>query len=112
MSETTPRDEILAAFEIALDTQLRAVRRLRGHRPKSVRPGPQGLSNIDMSYEVLRRTKGPLHVNDLIVAIARAYGVQPARDSLVSALSKKVAAGDRFEKSAPSTFGLRADALG
>ncbi len=61
-----------------------------------------------MSFEVLRRTKAPLHVNDLIVAIAQAYGVQPARDSLVSALSKKVAAGDRFEKPAPNTFGLRA----
>jgi hypothetical protein len=111
-SQSSPRDEILAAFELALDTQLRAVRRLRGHRPMSVRPGPKGLSNIDMSFEVLRRTKTPMHVNDLIVAIAQAYGVQPARDSLVSALSKKVAAGDRFEKPAPNTFGLRADALG
>src|SRR5271165_3748579 len=108
MPESTPRDEILAAFELALDTQLRAVRRLRGHRPKSVRPGPKGRSNIDMSYEVLRRAKASLHVDDLIVAIAQAYGVQPARDSLVSALSKKVVAGDRFEKSAPNTFGLRA----
>jgi hypothetical protein len=53
-----------------------------------------------------------LHVDELIVAIAQAYGVQPARDSLVSALSKKVVAGDRFEKSAPNTFALRADALG
>jgi len=105
------RDEILAAFELALDTQLRAVRRLRG-RPRERRTGDEGLSNIDMSFEVLRRTKSPLHVDDLIVAIAQAYGVQPARDSLVSALTKKVVAGDRFEKTAPNTFGLRADALG
>ena len=112
MAEPATRDEILAAFEIALETQLLAVRRLRGHRPRAVRPGPRGLSNIDMSYEVLRRTKAPLHVDDLIVAIAQTHGVQPARDSLVSALSKKVAAGDRFEKPAPNTFGLRADALG
>jgi hypothetical protein len=110
-SQSSPRDEILAAFELALDTQLRAVRRLRGHRPMSVRPGPKGLSNIDMSFEVLRRTKTPMHVNDLIVAIAQAYGVQPARDSLVSALTKKVMAGDRFEKTGPNTFGVRADAL-
>jgi len=37
--------------------------------------------------------------------------VQPARDSLVSALTKKVMAGDRFEKTGPNTFGVRADAL-
>jgi hypothetical protein len=48
-------------------------------------------------------------VDDLIAAIAQAYGVQPARDSLVSALTKKVVAGDRFEKTAPNTFGLRSD---
>lgn len=106
------RDEILAAFELALDAQLRAVRRLRGRRPQSQRTGGKGLSNVDMSVAILRRTKAALHVDDLIVAIAQTYGVQPARDSLVSALTKKVVAGDRFEKTAPNTFGLRPDALG
>lgn len=106
------RDEILAAFELALESQLRAVRRLRGRRPAGLPARGKGLSNIDMSFAVLRRTQAPLHVDDLIVAIAQAYGVQPARDSLVSALTKKVVAGDRFEKTAPNTFGLRADALG
>lgn len=108
MADAT-RDEILAAFELALDAQLRAVRRLRGRRP--ARAGAKGLSNVGMAFAVLRRTKAPLHADDLIVAIAQAYGVQPARDSLVSALTKKVVAGDRFEKTAPNTFGLRADAL-
>lgn len=106
------RDEILAAFELALESQLRAVRRLRGRRSKVQRSTLTGLSNVDMSFEVLRRTKTALHVDDLIVAIAQTYGVQPARDSLVSALTKKVVAGDRFEKTAPNTFGLRADAAG
>ena len=64
-----------------------------------------------MAYQVLHRTRTPLHADDLIIAIAQAYGVQPARDSLVSALSKKVVAGDRFEKTAPNTFGLRPDAV-
>src|SRR3989304_3695394 len=104
------RDEILQAFEIALETQLRAVRRLRGRRTPVKRL--KGLSQVDMAFEALRRAKTPLHVDDLIVAIARAHGVQPARDSLVSALSKKVVAGDRFEKPAPNTFALRPDAAG
>ncbi|MGH7946034.1 MAG: HTH domain-containing protein [Opitutaceae bacterium] len=102
----------MAAFEFALDVQLRAVRRLRGRRPQARRTEGRGLSNVDMALAVLRRTKTPLHVDELIVAIAQRYGVQPARDSLVSALTKKVVAGDRFEKTAPNTFGLRADALG
>lgn len=108
----SPHDEILAAFELALDVQLRAVRRLRGRPAATRRRGPKGLSQVDMAFAVLRRAKTPLHVDDLIGEIARAHGVQPARDSLVSALSKKILAGDRFEKPAPNTFGLRADALG
>jgi hypothetical protein len=104
------RDEVLAAFELALDVQLRAVRRLRGRRPQRHAAQGKGLSNVGMAFAVLRRAKAPLHVDDLIVAIAQSYGVQPARDSLVSALTKKVVAGDRFEKTAPNTFGLRADA--
>lgn len=108
----SPRDEILAAFELALDSQLRAVRRLRGHHRQVARSGPKGMSQVDMAFAVLRRTKSPLHVDELIVAVAQSYGVQPARDSLVSALTKKVVAGDRFEKTAPNTFGLRADAAG
>jgi hypothetical protein len=106
------RDEILAVFEAAFEAQLRAVRRLRGPAPRARQSARQGLSNVGMSFEVLRRAKTPMHVDDLIVAIAQAYGVQPARDSLVSALTKKVVAGDRFEKTAPNTFGLRSDAVG
>ena len=109
MAETS-RDEILAAFELALDAQLRAVRRLRGRRVPSARGQVRGMSQVDMAFTVLRRSKTPLHVDDLIVAIAQSYGVQPARDSLVSALSKKVMAGDRFEKTAPNTFAVRSDA--
>ena len=106
------RDEVLAAFELALDVQLRAVRHLRGRGRRAARSNRRGLSNVDMSFEMLRRAKTALHVDDLIVAIAQTYGIQPARDSLVSALTKKVMAGDRFEKTAPNTFGLRADAAG
>ena len=108
----TPREEILEAFEIALEAQLRAVQRLRGKRRRSRRARAGGLSQVGMAFEVLRRARQPLHVDDLIVAIAQAYGVQPARDSLVSALTKKVVVGDRFEKPAPNTFALRPDAVG
>jgi hypothetical protein len=103
------RDEVLQAFELVLETQLRAVRRLRGRRMPAKRA--RGLSQVEMAFSVLRRAKAPLHVDDLIAAIAQAHGVQPVRDSLVSALSKKVVAGDRFEKPAPNTFALRPDAL-
>jgi hypothetical protein len=68
------------------------------------------MSQVDMAFAVLRRAKSPLHVDELIAGIAQAYGVQPARDSLVSALTKKVVAGDRFAKTAPNTFALRSDA--
>ncbi len=49
-----------------------------------------------MSFGVLSRAKAPMHVDDLIAAIAQAYGVQPARDSLVVRPDKEGSGGGSF----------------
>jgi hypothetical protein len=48
-----------------------------------------------------------LHVADLLVRIHRTFGVTVDRESVVSSLTKKVARGDRFVRTAKNTFGLR-----
>jgi len=54
------KDSILSIFEASLDAQLRAVRRLRSGQPE---PAParrrQGLSQVDMAYDILRRLAPP-----------------------------------------------------
>jgi hypothetical protein len=102
------RDVVLSAIEESLDAQLRAVRRLR--KGPAVEGAPlrkTRLSQVDMAYDVLKKARTPLHVNQLLDRIHSVFGIRVDRESLVSSVTKKVARGDRFLRTAPNTFGLR-----
>jgi hypothetical protein len=107
----TIKATIFDVCEAALDAQLRAVRRLRrGPVPPTRTARRKGLSQVDMAYDVLKKARGPLHVSDLLTRIDRTFGVVVDRESVVSSLTKKVARGDRFVRTAKNTFGLRPEA--
>jgi hypothetical protein len=102
------KDTLLDVFEASLDAQLRAVRRLRRGPVTTTRLARRnGLSQVDMAYDVLKKARAPLHVSDLLARIHRTFGVAVDRESLVSSLTKKVARGDRFVRPEKNTFGLR-----
>lgn len=106
------RNVVLEAFEASLDAQLRAVRRLRrGPQPRMPEPRAKRLSQVDMAYDILKKARAPLHVSELIARLQAAFGVTVDRESLVSSLSKKIARGDRFRRTAKNTFALRPEAL-
>jgi hypothetical protein len=111
MPDETLKDVILGTFEASLDAQLRAVRRLR--RGESA-PAParhrKGRSQVDMAFDILKKARGPLHVAEILTRIQASFGVAIDRESLVSSLTKKVARGDRFVRTAKNTFGLRPEA--
>lgn len=105
------RDTVLSAIEESLDAQLRVVRRLRKGETSDAKPPRRArLSQVDMAYDILKKARNPLHVAELLARIQSAYGVAIDRESLVSSLSKKIARGDRFLRTEPNTFGLRAEA--
>jgi hypothetical protein len=60
-----------------------------------------------MSFDVLKRSRAPLHISDLIECIRSQFGISVDRESLVSSLSKKVACGDRFLRPGKNTFALK-----
>lgn len=105
------KDSVLSIFEASLDAQLRAVRRLRrgSHEPSPARRH-QGLSQVDMAYDILKRARAPLHVSQLLARIHSTFHVTVDRESLVSSLSKKIARGDRFLRTQKNTFALRPEA--
>jgi hypothetical protein len=49
----------------------------------------------------------PLHVSEIIQRANELYGVILDRESVVSALTKKVKKGDTFIRTGPNTFGLK-----
>ena len=97
---------ILDTIEASLDAQLRAVRRMR--QPALVEePKVKGMSQVDMAYDILNRAAQPLHITEIIDRIERVHGVRLDRESLVSALSKRVARDDRFMRTDKNTFSLK-----
>jgi hypothetical protein len=105
------KDLILSVFEASLEAQLRAVRRLRRGEPASTAPRPRkGLSQVDMTFDILKKARSPLHVSQILDRIQSHFGVTVDRESLVSSLTKKVARGDRFLRPEKNTFSLRPEA--
>lgn len=116
MSRAPKQDEVLDVLESLLKAQLHAIdvlRRQRESRSKemseAVEPSSGGkrLSQTDMAREVLLTAGGPLHILEVVSRIQAAFGVQVSRDSLVSAIVKKVARNQEFLKTGKNTYDLR-----
>jgi hypothetical protein len=104
------RQAILEAIESALDAQLRAVRKLRRGEPapSKERVSRSGRSQMSIVEDILVEAAQPLHISAIIERAKSRFGQSLDRESLVSALTKRVKRKDRFVRSAPNTFGLRA----
>ena len=63
-------------------------------------------SNIAIVQNILNRAGHPLHVSDIIKRAQAQYQVQLNRDSIVSAILKKINDGQTFIRTAPNTFAL------
>ena len=64
-------------------------------------------SKIEIARNVLHIAGRPLHVSEIIHLADRDFQVTLDRDSIVSAILKKVNAGKSFIRTAPNTFALK-----
>jgi phage regulator Rha-like protein len=71
------------------------------------RPAKKRTSNIDVAENVLINAGQPLHVSEIIRMAEKDYRVGLNRDSIVSAILKKINAGQTFIRTAPNTFALK-----
>jgi len=97
---------VLHAFEVSLEAQLRAVKRLRTS-PAPPRVARKSTSQIGMVQDVLRRAGKPLHVLEIIERVEKLHGLKLDRESIVSTLTKKVNRGDRFVRTDKNVFALK-----
>ena len=75
---------------------------------KAVQPKPKKrTSKIEIAENVLRIAGRPLHVSEIIHLAHRDFQVTLERDSIVSAILKKVTVGKSFIRTAPNTFALK-----
>lgn len=101
------KPDVLQVIDNVLSAALREVRRARARGPA---PSPRtraskSTSNVNVCQDILTQAGRPLHISALLEALER-RGVRTTRDSLVSALSKRIAPRGPFVRTAGNTFGL------
>ena len=100
----------LSFHESLFSAQLRAVRQLKSPQAKKAkRIEDKGMSNMDMAIDILQRAQRPLHISEIIAQVKTKHGVTLDRESLVSALVKKVHRRQGRSRSAPNTFEIEAE---
>ena len=94
----------LSFYESVFSAQLRAIRQLKSPKQRKVKEREgKDMSNMDMALDILRGTQRPLHISEIIGQVKTKYGVLLDRESLVSALVKKVHRQE-LSRTAPNTF--------
>src|SRR4030066_1727933 len=100
----------LSFYESLFLTQLRTIRQLKSPKPKRAKGREdKSMSNMDMEIDILRRVQRPLHISEIIAQVKTKYGVTLDRESLVSALVKKVHRRQGLSRTAPNTFEIEAE---
>ena len=100
-------ESLLNLYESLLSSQLRVVKQLKNPKPmKAKRESDKGMSNMDMATDILRQARQPLHISEILAQIKSKYKVHLDRESLVSALVKKVHRNQGLTRTAPNTFAV------
>jgi hypothetical protein len=108
------RKDFIDILEAMTKAQLKTLRRLRRSPRQETQPdgekSPRSMSQIDMAYDILRGAGRPMHISDIMVAVSKRYGVDLDRESIVSAITKRVARKDRFLRTGPNQFSILPEA--
>jgi hypothetical protein len=100
------REDLLEILETTTHAQLRALRLLRRPAPERSQTSPPPKSSMALVQAILSQADQPLHIEEIIARAHKQYGRQLRRESLVSALTKKVLDQNTFRRTAPNTFDL------
>jgi len=98
-------EALLNLYESLLSAQLRVVRQLKSPKPRRRKPDKKiGMSHIDMALDILRQARKPLHISEILAQVKTKHKISLDRESLVSALVKKVHRNQGLTRTAPNTF--------
>ena len=98
-------ENLLNLYESLLSAQLQTVRQLRSRKALRGKPKKkEGMSNIDMAMDILQQARKPLHISEILDQVKAKHRVSLDRESLVSALVKKVHRNQGLTRTAPNTF--------
>jgi len=112
MSPTPATPDLLEVIDRALAAALREVRRARALTPSAAdaahpkrAEGGKSMSQTSACEDILKTEGHPMHAMALIAALEK-RGIRANRDSLVSALAKRLSPKGPFVRTGGNTFGL------
>jgi len=96
---------LLDLYESLLSAQLRTVRQLKTRKStKGKSEKKEGMSNVEIAIDILQQARKPLHISEILAQVKAKHRVSLDRESLVSALVKKVHRNQGLTRTAPNTF--------
>jgi|GEM_PF-537625 len=103
-------EDLLTIFESLLRSQLNTIRQLRKEAglPVAKEEKERRMSNMEIVYDILQREQRPLHIDHILSLAQQRFQQKLDKESVVSALAKRVKRQDRFIKTGPNTFALLA----
>lgn len=104
------KNEWLNLQEELLKAQIRVVRHHLGkdtRKTRAVAEEPGSRSQMSIVLDILGATPHPLHVSEIIRTAKERHGLSLDRESLVSALTKKVKKEAGVIRVGPNTFALK-----
>ena len=101
-----PFDKFIEFQKELLQSQLKTIRRYQQQSPQ-YKKQPKRTSKLDIVEDILLSAGQPLHIAKIIQVAKNDYNITLTRDSIVSAIVKKIHAGERFVRVAPNTFALK-----
>ena len=108
------RNDLIDILEAVSKAQLKTLRRLRHSPRQEAQPAGEksakSLSQIDIVYNILQSAGHPMHISEVIALVSKRYGVTLDRESIVSAITKRVARKDRFIRTGPNQFSVLPEA--
>ena len=99
-------EKLLELQKDLLQSQLKTIYRYQ----QQSAPGKKKIrrtSKLNIVADILASSDQPLHISEIIRIAQQEYQTEMERDSIVSALVKKVKAGRLFVRVAPNTFALK-----
>lgn len=100
------REAVFDAIEATLESQLRAVRKLKSNAKTEKNKPKASMSQPEIVYNILKKAGKPLHISEIILRAEAEFDKKLDRESLASALTKKIKRHDRFCRTDRNTFGL------
>lgn len=101
-------ENLLDLFESLFRAQLNTIKQLKKGIGVAVpeKSTEKRMSQMDIVYDILKQAGQPMHINHILAAAKQRFDIVLDRESVVSALAKRVKRNDRFIKTGPNTFTL------